>query len=421
MSGAMARSPRKRRLVSLALALAAALGATTTHAQSIHGRVEIQETGSFARDDSLDATLGAKDRNDVLGNIRFTWEPSHDHWSAQIHYVATLQYGDSVRLGRAESGLLPNPPSTLFDLSDTFADHGQVVGEHRLDRLSLAYSTPNVVVRVGRQALSWGSGLVFRPMDLFDPFSPSATDTEYKPGADMVYVQRLFADGSDIQFIVVPRVPRRGAGPTSDASSMALHLHTSLLGHQTTLLVARDHGDWVSAAGINGALGGATWNLEIVPTFLNTGGTRVSAIANISHSTTLFHRNATLFAEYFHNGFGVGSDRFDLASLPPELTDRLTRGQLFSTRRDFISAGMTLEVSPLLNVSPTLIANLNDGSLFLLAAATWSLGDNLTLVAGAQAPIGPSRTEFGGLPLAPASGVFLAPPARLYVQLRRYF
>ena len=123
------------------------------------------------------------------------------------------------------------------------------------------------MVRVGRQALTWGSGLVFRPMDLFDPFSPSATDTEYKPGVDMLYVQRLFADGSDLQLIVAPR-PQVKEGPlTADASSFALHYHLTLFGHQTTLLVARDHGDWVGGAGLNGALGGATWNVELVPTF----------------------------------------------------------------------------------------------------------------------------------------------------------
>jgi hypothetical protein len=110
-----------------------------------------------------------------------------------------------------------------------------------------------------------------------------------------------------------------------------------------------------------------------------------------------------------------------LETLPPDLEDRLVRGQLFNTRRDYLAGGATLEVNPLLTVSPTLIADLNDGSLFALVAGTWSLGDNLTLIAGAQAPLGPARTEFGGLPLSPGSPTLFAPPAQLYVQLRRYF
>jgi hypothetical protein len=237
----------------------------------------------------------------------------------------------------------------------------------------------------------------------------------------MLYVQRLFADGSDLQFIVAPR-PARFDGPvTADASSIALHFLTTVLGHQTTLMVARDHGDWVTALGVNGALGGATWNLEAVPTMLRAGGVRVSALANISDAITLLGRNTTVFAEYFRNGFGVAGQPFDLASLPPELIDRLARGQVFDTRRDYLAGGATMEVTPLLELSPTLIVDLNDGSLLALAAATYSLADNVTLVAGVQAPIGRARTEFGGLPLTASSPVLLAPPGQIYLQLRRYF
>jgi hypothetical protein len=74
-----------------------------------------------------------------------------------------------------------------------------------------------------------------------------------------------------------------------------------------------------------------------------------------------------------------------------------------------------------LNLGPTLIGDLDDGSLFLLATATLSLADNLTFIAGVQAPLGPRRSEFGGLPLSPADPLTLAPPGRIYVQLRRYF
>jgi hypothetical protein len=433
----MARSPPTRggtcgltpdhwaRLTVLVLALALAGGQARAQAadpsNALHGRIELQDAGLFGRDDGVDAALGAKDRNDALANVRLTWEPTWDRWSLQLHYVIDVEDGPNVALARAETGLVPAPPSTWLNLTGTLVDRGELVGRQGLDRLAVAYSAPDFVVRVGRQALTWGSGMVFRPMDLFDPFSPSATDTEYKPGTDMLYVQRLFADGSDLQFIVVPRPARRGGPVTTDASSLALHLHTTLLGHQTTWLLARDHGDWVTGLGVNGALAGASWNVEVVPTVLGRGGTRVSALANISDATTLFGRNATVFAEYFHNGFGVARGRYDLADLPRDLVDRLSRGQLFNTRQDYLAGGLTLEVTPLLNLSPTLIADLDDGSVFALLAATYSFGDNLTLAGGVQAPIGPSKTEFGGLPLAPASALVLAPPGQIYLQLRRYF
>ncbi len=387
----------------------------------LHGRLELQDAEQFAGAGSVQAQLGERTANDVLGNLRLTWEPTWGPWSLQLHYVLAAEDGPSVALAHAEAGLIATPPPTLFDLTGAFLNHGPWIASQRIDRLAITYSAPDLVVRVGRQALTWGSGLVFRPMDLFDPFGPTATDTEYKPGVDMLYVQRLFSDGSDLQFIVAPRTARRGGPVTADASSIALHFHTTLLGHQTTLMLARDHGDWVTGLGVNGALGGATWNVEVVPTMLKAGGVRVSAVANISDAMTLFGRNATVFAEYFHNGFGVAGEPFDLASLPPELTDRLARGQVFDTRRDYLAGGLTLEVTPLLDLSPSLIVDLNDGSLLALVAGTYSLADNVTLAAGVQAPVGRARTEFGGLPLTASSPVSLTPPAQIYLQLRRYF
>jgi hypothetical protein len=409
------------RLLALVLVFALAGGAARAQSMDVHGRLEAQEAGLFARGDSLEAALGAREANDLSGNLRLTWEPTWGSWSLQIHCVAAIEDGPQVRLARAGASLPPAPPETWFNLTDTFVDRGQVVGRQGIDRLALAYSAPGFVVRVGRQPLTWGAGLVFRPLDLIDPFSPSATDTEYKPGADMLYAQRLFTDGSDLQFVLAPRPARAGAGPSSNASTAALLLHKTLLGHETTWLLARDRGDVVLGAGVNGALGGATWNLELTPTFEDSGGTRVSALANISDAVSVFHHNATVFGEYFHNGFGVAGDDLAFSNLPRDLGQRLARGQLFSTRRDYLAGGLTIEVTPLITLSPTLIANLDDASLFALFAGTWSLSDNLNLVAGVQVPIGPARTEFGGLPISPTSSLSLAPPGRIYLQLRRYF
>jgi hypothetical protein len=386
----------------------------------IHGRIELEDTGSFNRGYSLDAAQGTIDHNDGLMNLRLTYDPDWGRWSFDFHYLVTVEDGEEVRLARDEAALIPEPAQTWLNLTDTFLSKGSGLAQQGIDRLSLAYTAPDFVVRIGRQALTWGSGLVFRPMDLFDPFSPVATDTEFKPGADMLYTQYLFGDGSDLQFIAVPRAAQPNGAPSANESSFALHYHGTVAGWETTGLLARDHGDWTGALGVAGPLSGATWNVEILPTAVRAGPTVVSALANISDAQTLFDRNATLFAEYFHNGFGVDGST-TLTTLPGALINRLARGELFNVRSDYLAAGMTLEYSPLLTLSPTLIAGLNDGGLYLLAAANWSLSDNLVLIAGVQAPLGPRGSEFGGLPLAPGNPVALSPPSQLYLQLRRYF
>ena len=403
--------------------LAAVTACTPAAAQiddAIHGRIELQDAASFNRPDSLDAALGTQDHNDGLANARFIWDPGWGQWSLDVHYLITAEDGEDVRLMDDRSILEPSPPATWLNLTNTFANTNEVFAQQSIDRLSLTYSTSNFVIRLGRQALTWGSGIVFRPMDLFDPFSPVATDTEFKPGTDMLYAQYLFGDGSDLQFIAVPRGVVPNGAPIANDSSFALHYHGTVFGWETTGLLARDHGDWTGAVGLTGPLQGATWNVELLPTAARNGATHVSALANISDAMTLFDRNATVFAEYFHNGFGVTGET-TLATLPADLLDRLARGQLFNVRRDYLAAGLTLEYSPLVTLSPTIIADLNDQSLYLLAAVNWSLSNDLVLIAGAQTPLGPRGSEFGGLPPAPGNPIALSPPAQLYLQLRQYF
>jgi hypothetical protein len=424
LRGALPKVSVSRALIQGAILCAAVFPvcsfAQTDDPNGIHGRIELQDAASFDRPQSLDAELGTADHNDGLANLRLIYDSTWGAWSFDFHYLVTAEDGEDARLMQTESQLEQIPPATWFNLTDTFISRGSVLAEQGIDRLSLAYSTPDFVIRIGRQALTWGSGLVFRPMDLFDPFSPVALDTEFKPGTDMLYAQYLFADGSDLQFIAVPRSTVLDGAPDMNDSSFALHYHGEFAGFETTGLIARDHGDWTGALGVNGPLYGAAWNVEVLPTSVRDGPTVVSALANISDAQTLFDRNARLFAEYFHNGFGVEGD-ITAATLPSYLENRLARGQLFNIRQDYLAAGVSLEWSPLVTLSPTVIADLNDGSFDLYFSGSWSLDTNIVLYAGVQVPFGPRGSEYGGVPLAPADPVTSPSPCLIYLQLRRYF
>ncbi|MFC2970235.1 hypothetical protein [Acidimangrovimonas pyrenivorans] len=411
-------------LFALALSLVAGLGlaAPARADNGLHGRLEFTGLGATSKADSVDAFLGTRSRADLHGNLRLTWEPHWGQWDFSLHYVLSGAAGRGVALDRSKAALLPAPPpATLFDLSDTLTDSGDRQLTQRIDRLSLGYSTPNFVLRIGRQALTWGAGQVFHPMDLVDPFAPNAVDTEYKPGVDMVYAQLLFNDGSDLQAVAAPRKPAGGGPISGSASTYALHYHRSIGSLGLSLLAARDRGDWTAGLGLSGPLGGATWNAEIVPTYEAAGPTKVSGLLNISGAMTLAGRNATYYAEYFHNGFGVSGTGNALAGLPADLSARLLRGQLYTVSRDYLAGGLSWEWTPLLTVSPGVIANLNDGSFYLTAEADWSLSDNTTLILGAQAPVGRRGTEFGGLPASGSGAPYSAEPTTAYLQLRHYF
>ncbi len=391
-------------------------------AQDLTGRLEVTALGSTNKDGSLDAALGQQSTFDGFGNARIMWKPSFGDFDFTLHYKIATEVGKGVGLAKNKAALSPAPPpATLFDLKGTLIDTSDVLVTHEIDRLALGYSAPNFVVRVGRQALTWGSGKMFHPLDLVDPFAPNTVDTEYKPGVDMLYGQYLFDDGSNLEAIAVPRAHTQGGALTWEDSTFALRYSGYLGGLTTSATLARDRGDIVAGLGLGGPIGDATWNAELIPTFLQGGDVKVSGLVNISSGIMIADHNATIFAEYFHNGFGVTGSGTPLDQLPTDLTDRLNRGQLFTSSADYLAAGMSFEATPLLTISPSVIFDINDVSADLAVQADYSLGDNTNLVFGANVPLGATGTEFGGRALTAGAATYTSPSITAYVQLRQYF
>ena len=144
---------------------------------------------------------------DQMLNLRLMAEKKWpSKWDAVLHYQVGAHHSDSIQAARGFGSLatltgygLPNDDARLFDLTSVISDEGKKLLFHRLDRASIGYTETNYVFRFGRKAISWGNGMVFQPMDIFNPFSPTAIDKEYKTGDDMLYLQNLLTNGDDIQ------------------------------------------------------------------------------------------------------------------------------------------------------------------------------------------------------------------------------
>jgi hypothetical protein len=302
----------------------------------------------------------------------------------------------------------------------------------------VGYTGDHLVLRLGRQALTWGDGLVFQVLDLFNPFPPNAVDTEYKPGTDMLTGQWLFASGDDLQLLVVPRRARPGGPLESAQSSFAVKWHHFAGGREVELLAARHYRDTVLGGGLTGDLAGGVWRLDATTTRLaEGGGSAVSAVANLDHSWVVWGRNLYAFGELYRNGFGLtrvdsgagSGGASGLTAASPALLERLDRGEVFTVGRDEAAAGARLELTPLTSVEPTLLANVRDGSGLALVRLRHDLSDDLRLEAGLQLPWGGRGSEYGGVPVLPpvpgagaaARGPFLAPGRWLWVRLAAYF
>ncbi|MGD9264202.1 MAG: hypothetical protein PVJ71_00335 [Lysobacterales bacterium] len=346
-------------------------------------------------------------------------------WSLETHAQLIGVRSDLLKAGHTLAALLPG--STVisddrrwFDLTHEFNRHDDKATLARLDRASIGYTGDKAVLRFGRQAVSWGSGMLFTPMDIFNPFDPTAVDKEYKTGDDMLYAQYLQDNGNDLQAVAVVRRDLVSGNVEQDQSSLALKYHGFWGGSEYDLLLAEHYDDRVFGASFSSDLGGAVWRTDLVWTDTRSGGV-FSTVAGASYSGVLGGRNWTGFLEYFYNGHGV-SDGFSAQDLAaqPDLLQRLARGELYNLGRHYLGASVTLEMTPLVLLTPNLFVNLEDPSALAQLVLAWDWQENIQLLGALSVPLGPDGSEYGGIEVE-QGGPYLSTGASLFAQLAWYF
>lgn len=286
---------------------------------------------------------------------------------------------------------LPDDARRAVDLSWT-SGGGAWRGVTRVDRLWLGRAGPRWRWRLGRQAISWGQGLAYNPVDVFDPFPPAAIDTEYKPGEDALHLQGLLPGGADLQALAVSH----GAAPASVA--LKLRRPARRPGRpDVDLLLARHYRDGLFALGLAQPLGGAMARLDVLRWRLHGGGGAWEAVANVDYALGLGERPLYLFAEYYHDG------------LPPAaLAERLARGERFLLGRDYGAVGLDFQPHPLHRLRLTGLWRTGRGAWLLPVVWTWDWREDWQWEVGAILSRAPAGSEFDQ-------------PRWIYGRLKRYF
>lgn len=416
-----------RTLLALALLIAAA--AAVADDSRFGGHAKYQFSRGRYSGDALAATYADNSPADHELDVRLKAENHTGPWEAVVHYEILGVYGDSLAARRTLSGLgtpaggdvtgLPQDERRLLDLTRAVTEGHQYAAVQRLDRLSLGYLGDAGVLRAGRQAISWGNGLVFQPLDIFNPFSPIAIDKDYKTGDDMLYGQLVFAEKSDVQAILLPRRDPLNAKVEGDQGSVALKYHRWVAGSDVDVLIARHYDEPMFAVGMVRNAGSAMVRMDVAFTDTASGGRVTSLVINADYSWVGFGKNMYGYMEYFRNGFGE-RDAVNYPAPSPELSARLARGELYTLGRDYLAGGLQIELAPLVNLHHGLIVNLHDGSGFYQLRAVYDLQQNLQLMAGINLPYGDRGSEYGGVPVA-AAGPLVAPARSIYARAAYYF
>jgi hypothetical protein len=385
-----------------------------------------------------DSILGSVDAGryvdgDLEGRLKNTILGAGGRIYLETHYEAVLLGGDTWRNQRQLQDLYPGvfgedvflirplqDDRQLMDLSAVIKENDNYVLYHRLDRLALTFLPSWGQVRLGRQAVTWGNGFLFNPMDLFDPFSPTDIERDYKVGTDMAFSQVRLGDIADFQALYVPRRDPSDNHVKWDQSSLAGKFHFSFGGTEFDIMASHHYDAPVVGIGSRGYFKEAAWRLDATWTFVDhdSGSDYLSLDANVDYSWVWIKKNWYGFIEYFYSG--VGRTDYTKAIVDPQIVERIDRGELFTLGKYYLSGHVRVELHPLFNLSLTAINNLSDPSGVLQPYAVWDMTQNLELTFGGNIYWGSKDTEFGGFKI-PGLPLSTNPADKVFVWLSYYF
>ena len=260
--------------------------------------------------------------------------------------------------------------------------------QHFVDRLYFRQNFLWGAVIVGRQRISWGSGRIWNPTDLFNPINPASFDKIEKDGADAVSFKYYIGDFTDVQVVYNPRLARGqrdGAPDAPDSSNYAARFRTnvdefdlSLMGgyFDRRTIVGGDFAGNLFDAGVRGE---AVWS--------PANDDRDAYVRFLLGADYQFTSRLYAVIEYLHNGEGTTNvEHYDIY--------RLFTGEILNLSTDYLYLGGTYLLHPLVVGNFGVTSGLSDGSGFVTAGATWSTSDNSSLSIGALLPFGAEKSEY---------------------------
>ena len=357
----------------------------------------------------------ANPTTDFSGDLRLMLNKTVGSLQFQLHHSSLLQAGDTVQWGQGAVAQVDQMTATdahrLLDMTWQTDSGRRHQWGHRIDRMSVQWQQADWSVTLGRQAVSWGSGIVFQPLDPFNPFAPTAVDRDYKNGDDLVLIERLLPNGHDLQVLHVMRRDERQQ-LRSRVSSTAAKWHGYLFDSEFELIAASHYDQDFLGLSIRQPVGPAVVRTDLAwREGLQSGDRwRLLGIVNADVAFPIRDRMAYVFAEYFYNDFGMQSMPGPLDTIPQQLETALLRGEVFNLMREYLAVGASYQWHPLLTQSLSVISNLSDGSALLQGQLSIDSAQNQQLQFGFIGGYADPGDEFAPLPAA------LSPQGELLTQ-----
>jgi hypothetical protein len=278
------------------------------------------------------------------------------------------------------------PPKPWLDMEHTVSTgttNGYGVGAYRA---WVGWEDDRALARFGRQRIAWGTGKIWNPLDVLNPYDPTTVELNERRGVDAFYSRLGLGELGQTELVWAPedRWPEHS-------------------------LLARGRGHWRGWDGalVFGKVAGSTGSLlsgaDFAGDFLN--GTLHGELgyfvpevrtpywrAGLGWDYT-FKDDTALVVEWAHFGEGATeSRRYDLAAL--------RRGRVQGVARNYAGGSLSRDVHPLLKIELFGLVNAEDSSSLWAPGATWNALDDLYLSVSWRRFGGEKADEHGRLPNA---------------------
>jgi hypothetical protein len=337
------------------------------------------------------AELGDRPYYLDTSRARLTLDAQEDEFQAHADFDNQVAAGSFFRTNDfKEFGYSPPQPwLTMQKTISTGTTNGYGIGTYRA---WIGYEGDRGVLRAGRQRIAWGTGKIWNPTDVLNPYQPTSVERDERRGVDALYARAGIGALGQAEYVwagqdtwieqqMLGRV--RGNLEGWDASAVGGKVAGSTASFMVggdfagTLLDGTLHGEW---AAFHPQTRTPYWKADLGYDYTVDSETKLRWL-----------KDANFVFEYYHAGNGsLDPAKYNFA---PVLA-----GTEVSVAQDYFGASFDEDLHPLVKLELFAIVNADDGSTFFYPALTYNALDNLYLTASVQRFGGTRATEYGRNP-----------------------
>jgi len=305
--------------------------------------------------------------------------PSLTLWTdaqLSLDYELSISYHPSTRLFQGET---EENKRQVVDLTVRSIDDGRWTVLSFVDRLHFKQGFGFGDMTVGRQRISWGTGRVWNPTDLFNPISPTSFAKIEKNGVDAALVKFHFGRFTDLSLVFNPQRGWNTSNTGFRFRTNAVEFDLSMMAgyFDTRAVFGGDFAGNLFEAGVRGE-----GIISAMSDDLNESFAKLILGADYQFTSKLYG-----MIEYHYNGEGGGDKRsYDLI--------RLAKGEIIHVGRNYVTAHGSYLLHPLLTGSMGWTCNLNDRSWFAALSLGFSASDEVSILLGGQLFLGDEFDEY---------------------------